>query len=360
MRKGIINYSQCWEDPRILAEALAVNSNDIVLSITSGGDNTLALLLFNPRNIVSIDLNPVQNHLLELKMSAARNLRYNEYLEFLGVVESGRRHALFEKVRMGISSVASAWWSNNRSLIAEGVINGGRFERFTIRFARYVLPLIHSQKTVRNLLSTRTIEEQQEFFQKTWNSKLWRFAFALVSSRFVLKRFARQRGMFAYAEGQTIADAYRDRFERNLASVPIADNFFLQYSLTGRYGGSLPPYLEENGYARLREMPASILAIKTDTLLSYLQSAPSNTFSKFNLSDIFEVLSQEQNDLLWEQIVRTSTNGAVVAYWNNLVKRTYPSRLSHQVYDDKKNANALHVKDRSFFYGSFHVNRILK
>ena len=29
-----INYSQCWEDPRILIEALGINSEDSVLSLT--------------------------------------------------------------------------------------------------------------------------------------------------------------------------------------------------------------------------------------------------------------------------------------------------------------------------------------
>ena len=58
MTKQIINYSQCWEDPAVLNEALAINSQDIVLSITSGGDNTLALLLRNPQRVISIDLNP--------------------------------------------------------------------------------------------------------------------------------------------------------------------------------------------------------------------------------------------------------------------------------------------------------------
>lgn len=360
MSKETINYSQCWEDPRILTEALEVRPEDSVLSITSGGDNTLALLLLNPQKIVSIDLNRLQNYLLELKLAATKSLNYREYLEFLGVVESGRRAVLFEKVRPNVSPVASAWWLDHLRLIDQGVINSGRFERFTIWFARYILPLIHSKKTILKLLSSRNIEEQRTFYRDTWDSKPWRFAFGLASNRFILKRYARRRGMFTYSEGQTVADVYRKRLERHLTSVSIADNFFLHYSLTGRYGDVLPTYLEERGYARLREIPESILSIETNDLLSYLQSMPADTFSKFNLSDIFEALSPEQNGLLWEHIIRTAKNGAVVAYWNNLVERTYPSRVSHQVHADKKSENEMHAKDRSFFYASFHVNRILK
>ena len=355
-----INYSQCWEDPRILIEALGVNSEDSVLSITSGGDNALALLLLEPKNIESIDLNAAQNYLLELKIAAAKTLGYREYLEFLGAVKSGHRAVLFEKVKSELSPVANTWWSNRPALIKQGVINSGRFERFTAWFARYILPLIHSRRTIQKLLSSRNIEEQRTFYRDTWDSKRWRLAFGLASNRFMLKRYARQQGMFAYTEGQTVADVYRKRLERHLTSVPISDNFFLHYSLTGRYGDVLPPYLEEKGYTRLREVPKAVLSVATNDLLSYLQSMPADTFSKFNLSDIFEALSPEQNDLLWGHIVRTAKSGAVVAYWNNLVERTYPSRFSSQIHSETNSANNLHAEDRVFFYDSFHVHTILK
>ena len=98
MKKQIINYSQCWEDPVILNEALAINSQDTVLSITSGGDNTLALLLQHPQRIISIDFNKTQNYLLELKIAAIQALNHEELLEFLGANKSYHREELFKKV----------------------------------------------------------------------------------------------------------------------------------------------------------------------------------------------------------------------------------------------------------------------
>ena len=88
MDENIINYSQCWEDPEILMKALNINTDDIVLSVTSGGDNTIALLLSNPQKVIAIDLNPAQNYLLELKLAATKVLSYDEYLSFLGITES--------------------------------------------------------------------------------------------------------------------------------------------------------------------------------------------------------------------------------------------------------------------------------
>ena len=87
---------------------------------------------------------------------------------------------------------------------------------------------------------------------------------------------------------------------------------------------------------------------------------PPATFSKFNLSDIFESLSLPDNDTLWDEIVRTAKNGAVIAYWTNLVQRSYPAHLSSKLKVDDEQIDKLRAKDRVFFYDNFHSYTILK
>jgi S-adenosylmethionine-diacylglycerol 3-amino-3-carboxypropyl transferase len=360
MNTETINYSQCWEDPKILLEALDINPNDEVLSVTSGGDNILALLIALPQHIVSVDMNTAQSYLLELKMAAAQSLSYNEYLEFLGVNESNARLDLYKKVSLRLSNSAREWWAVHESYIKAGPINCGRFEKFTALFAKRILPMIHNHKTIKQLLSFDNIEEQRVFFQTRWNSSRWRFFLRLFTSRFILKRFARQRGMFSHANIQNVACVYEKRMERHLNSVPNKGNFFIHYSLTGRYGDSLPPYLEQNGYTKLRTVQHPSFSIITANLLSYLRSMPDNSFSKFNLSDIFEALSEIENDTLWYEIIRTAKSGAKVAYWNNLVKRSYPASLSSHISTDDKFVKELRSKDKVFFYDSFHMHTIKK
>ena len=113
MTNQIINYSQCWEDPILLNEALAINSQDIVLSVTSGGDNSLALLLKKPHKVISIDSNVAQKYLLELKSAAIGSLSHEELLEFLGAKKSSHREELFEKIEkddtLGAAFVENEW-----------------------------------------------------------------------------------------------------------------------------------------------------------------------------------------------------------------------------------------------------------
>jgi len=359
MTSQIINYSQCWEDPIILNEALAINSQDIVLSITSGGDNSLALLLKKPHKIISIDSNVAQKYLLELKTVAIGFLGHEELLEFLGAKKSSRREELLEKIEKHLPLDTASWWNKHRSLIKQGVIHAGRFEKFLNTFRGYILPLIHSRKTAEAFLNTESLQLQKDYYHSVWNSKRWRLFFRIVTSRFVLKSFARQRGMFIHTEPGAIAKEYLKRLDRNFNTVPLKDNYFMHYCLTGNYGRSVPPYLEAKYNLSLKENLSQLSMVVND-LTNYLKSMPNESFSKFNLSDVFEPLSLEQNDILWKEIVRTAKNGARVAYWNNLVTRAFSQQSSTNVKDEAELASRLHSMDRIFFYGNFHVNTILK
>lgn len=355
-----INYSQCWEDPNLLNEALALNSNDTVLSITSGGDNTIFLLLNNPQKITSLDLNSAQNYLLELKLAAAKSLNYDEFLEFTGVKKSSERIELFNKIKHSLSPEVYQWWTIRQDSIVGGIIHCGRFEKFLSMFRRYILPLVHSRKTIATFLNSTSLQDQKDFYQNVWDSKRWRLLFKIVTSRFVLKNFARQRELFGHTERSSIALEYSKRLCNNLTTVPLLDNYFMHYCLAGTYGKSLPMYLERASYSLLKSNQIGMPFIVTNDLLKYLRTVPDNTFSKFNLSDVFEGFSLQENDSVWQEIIRTAKKDAIVAYWNNLVPRSYPQRFSSIIRDDKQKAQELHLKDRIFFYESFHINTILK
>lgn len=58
----------CGEPPQVLM----INGRDEVLTLSSGGCNTLNLLLHGAGHVVSVDCNPAQSALLELKATAIR------------------------------------------------------------------------------------------------------------------------------------------------------------------------------------------------------------------------------------------------------------------------------------------------
>ncbi len=56
------------------AQVLKINKRDEVLTLSSGGCNSLNLLLHGAGHVVSVDCNPAQSALLELKATAIRSL----------------------------------------------------------------------------------------------------------------------------------------------------------------------------------------------------------------------------------------------------------------------------------------------
>lgn len=360
MDKNIINYSQCWEDPEILIEALNINVDDIVLSVTSGGDNTIALLLCGPQRITAIDLNSAQNHLLELKLGAAKALSYDDYLSFLGITDTSARPESFSKIISYLTPEASSWWSKHHAVIEKGIINNGRFEKFLNLFRKYIFPFVHSSKTIAQFITSPSLKAQREYYKNHWNTRKWRIYFRLATSSSVLKYFARQRGMFKYVKMKKVSNEYLKRLELNLNNIPITNNYFLHYCLTGRFNEALPVYLQKKNYRLLKKNKTLPLSIITNDVISYLKSMPANFYTKFNLSDIFEALSENETSLLWREIIRTSKSGAVIVYWDNLLPKPVPSNLSDIVKAERQLERKLSSKDRVFFYGDFHIYKVLK
>lgn len=355
----MINYSQCWEDPELLYRALEVKSDDIVVSITSGGDNCLALLNKQPRQIYCIDSNIEQSHLLELKAAALNGLGHSDFLCFIGINKSERRIELYKKIEELLPLQSKHWWTENVDLIAEGIIHIGRFERFLVLFNSYLLPFVHSRKTIFKFIEINDLEKQKQFFDKTWNSRFWKGLFRLASSRFILKYFARQKGMFQYSDTKSVAEEYENRLNNNLRTIPIDQNYFMHYCLTGNFRTVLPPYLQEENQGVIKQRLYT-LKIVTDNLLDFLKKMPNESISKFNLSDIFEPMSDAENSEIWREIFRTAKNHTRIVYWNNLVLRTFPVSLQNHIEENRILSHDLYKQDRNFFYSKFHINTIIK
>lgn len=113
-------YAFTWEDPRIDHRLLNIRSDDVVLCVTSAGDNVLDYLYqAGPRRIHAVDLNPNQNHLLELKIAAFQSLPYAQVWKMFG---EGRfpafREALITKLSPHMSSQACQYWLNHASVFS--------------------------------------------------------------------------------------------------------------------------------------------------------------------------------------------------------------------------------------------------
>ncbi len=160
-------YAFTWEDPRVDQRLLDIRDDDVVLALTSAGDNLLEYLVSaSPKRIHAVDLNPNQNHLLELKIAAFQTLSYPEVWKLFG---EGRypafREALINKLSPHMSSQAFQFWLNRtgRFTSSRGLYESGG-SGHAIKMVRWLSWVTGISSQLRRLSECKTLNEQRE----TW------------------------------------------------------------------------------------------------------------------------------------------------------------------------------------------------
>lgn len=355
-----IRYAQVWEDPRVLRQGLAVTPGDAVFSIGAAGDNALALLLDDPAVVWVVDFSPAQLALVELKRAALAVLDVHELHAFFGVTSTSRRLDTWKvALRPQLSPEARAFFDARTSLIEGGLLSAGRFERYFATFRRGVLPLVQTPRDVRAFLDAQTLEEQRAIFRDRWDNRRWRALFRVFFGKTLLGRLGRDPSFFSFVEDNDVGRVFLERATRALCDLPVRDNFFIEWILTGRYSGrhGLPPWLEPDHVVVLRSR-LDRLVLVGDTLDGALARADAPRFSAFNLSDVFEWMSPAQTLASQRLVVERAAPGARLVYWNLLVPRRRAPELAGVIHPDEEASSALHAIDRAFFYRDVVVERV--
>lgn len=354
---SLLRYAQCWEDADILVEALAVRPGGRCLSIASAGDNALALLAGGAGHVVALDLNPAQLACLALRVAAYRELNHREFLELMGSRASARRAELYRRCRAQLDADSRRFWDAHPAEVAGGVGGAGKFERYLALFRRHLLPLVHGRRRVARLLAGGGSEERERYFHEHWDTWRWRLLFRIFFSRRVMGRMGRDPEFFRYVEGD-VADRILERTRHALTVLDPADNPYLHWILTGTHGEALPFALNEERFEAIR---SRLHAIEWHplSLEEYLARNPDERFDAFNLSDIFEYMSQENYEALLARLRLAARPGARLAYWNMLVPRRRPEWMAEMVRPLDHVARPLRERDRAFFYMDFVVEEVM-
>jgi S-adenosylmethionine-diacylglycerol 3-amino-3-carboxypropyl transferase len=351
-----IRYAQVWEDADVLVAALDPQPAHTVVSIASAGDNALSLLSRGPARVVALDLNPAQLACLELRVAAYRELEHAELLELIGSRPSPWRAAFYPRLRPQLTAPVRAFWDGHPRAIAAGIGSAGKFERYFATFRHCVLPFVHSRARIAALLDGGTREERDAFYAERWNTWRWRLMFRLFFSRFVMGRLGRDPAFFRYVQG-SVADRILARTKHALTILNPAENPYLHWILTGRHGAALPHALRPENFAAIRAN-LDRLEWRQQSLEEFLAAEPGVRVDRWNLSDIFEYMSEENTASLLERLAHASHLGARLAYWNMLAPRSRPAALAHRLVPLEDLAARLFAEDKAFFYSRFVVEEV--
>ncbi|MGY8691304.1 MAG: DUF3419 family protein, partial [Verrucomicrobiales bacterium] len=183
-----------------------------------------------------------------------------------------------------------------------------------------------------------------------------RMLFRVFFSRFVMGRLGRDPSFFQYVEG-SVADRILERARHALVALQPAENPYLHWILTGTHGDALPHALREENFEAIRSH-IDRLEWRLGSIEDVLEELGDDTVTKYNLSDIFEYMSEPHYHALLEKLVAAGSAGARLAYWNMLAPRTRPESMGNQLVPLIDLSKQLHASDKAFFYSRFVVEEV--
>eukprot|EP01123_Difflugia_compressa_P009298 TRINITY_DN303_c0_g1_i5.p1 TRINITY_DN303_c0_g1~~TRINITY_DN303_c0_g1_i5.p1 ORF type:complete len:414 (-),score=63.95 TRINITY_DN303_c0_g1_i5:82-1323(-) len=379
--KNKIIFNTVWEDPRLDKEALNINSEDTILTISSGGCNALALLLENPKHIYLVDRNPCQNALVELKIAAIKNLDYDNFWKMFGEgVLPEFSTKFYPLLRQDLSPESQKYWDAKAFYFDGTGIKRSFYWRGTCGTVAWLVSwyfgLVPGLKhALRTLFNAKTVEEQKIVYENFVAPKLWNFFIRNIIKSEVYLSWTGiplpQQKLLAGTAGsfETIGQWIMEQLEIVCTKLPIHENYFWRVYLNGRYTKDCcPDYLKMENFQKLRKSVHKI-TINTQTITEFLQSNPKTKISTYILLDHMDWMAEHPNLLTeeWEAIFANATKNPKFL-WRSAApdadfvldtkvktKKGKVATLRDLLELDEDTASRLHPLDRVHTYTSLHV-----
>ncbi|KAJ1942633.1 hypothetical protein EC988_006436 [Linderina pennispora] len=332
-------YGFTWEDPKRDIEVLELTANDNVMVITSAGDNALAYAAHQPGlRIQCIDMNPCQNHLLELKLAALRTLDYGEFWQMFGCgLKSDFVDILDCKLSAHLSSSAYQFWRGNadtfapKSSPALEMLLGDLVHRnlyttgysgLALHCLRAICKLLGVHKHTQSLVVAKSLAEQRE----TWLDKVRGRILSSLAIRIMDNPVAmwqllgvpiNQWNMLR-SEG-SMGQYMADTIDPVVTSTSLVnDNYFYHLLFSRSYSEQCrPDYLTPDGFRALKQAASdthTTFTLHTSTILDVLRKVQPGELTKAVIMDHMDWFTEKDADEEVIALARAVRTGGFVLW----------------------------------------------
>lgn len=363
-------YTQSWEDPDADAPHLRVAPGDVCLTLTSGGCNSLKLCLDDAKAVYSVDCNPAQNALLELKQVSIRQLDYEDFWRMFGEGKHPEFQTMFEsKLAPFMSQKSIKFWRSKMHYFNDGLYYHGGMGK-VVRYVQLLIKMMGLQQSFDRMLNATTLDQQRKIFNNTWVVKLLRTApaplLSVISDAVALLFFNRITLWFGAGvplkqyqlikkDGVHMSNYAARTFDGVIQNSLISkDNYFYYNCLTGRFSKSnCPAYLTKNGFLKLKKGAVDTLHIVNDFFLPALTA---RMYNKVILMDHADWLDEETAIQLAKALGKQVVVGGVVIWRSAAMNPPYAKFIEAQGF----NVSCLQRADQGYMdkvnmYSSFFI-----
>ena len=363
-------YNATWEDPRIDRALLRLSEESQVVAITSAGCNILDMLLDRPRSIHAVDVNPRQNHLLELKMALIAEGDFGDLFQWFGIGSHPRRREVFARISPRLSVESTRYWSYRLGMFSPRGVRPSFYWRGTTGLAAWSIwrALSFLNLNLRGMalafFDASTLKEQREIFEMAepliWRGWMNRFLShpGLMS---LVGVPSAQIKLIDHSHPGGLAGYIREKFRQVMTQVSSRDNYFWRVYTTGSYTlDCCPNYLRRENLIPLAAL-LSRVGIHTGSIVHFLQNRPGK-YSHFVLLDHQDWLAWHRPDELreeWEMILANSRRGTRILLRSAGLDADFiPEDIRRRLIFHPESTQHLHHTDRVGTYGSLHLAEV--
>jgi S-adenosylmethionine-diacylglycerol 3-amino-3-carboxypropyl transferase len=321
--KDQIIFNTSWEDPAIDRKLLEINHESNILTITSAGDNVLDYLLDTPNSVTSIDLNPSQNALAELKLAVIKHSNYETLFDMFGYGKFGDIDQLLAELKPSLSEQAYSFWIKKKHYFTSklpfyhygtsGLIARGFY--YHLKLSKKL------RQKVDEMVNCTTLDEQAVLYVELEKILFDNFtAKFLLQNRFTLSFLGipepQARLLNEFNDYGNMYDFILGSLRTVFKEYPLSQNYFWYLYIRGQYSKvTCPNYLKENNFDLLKQNVGKV-GLKTDTFFNHLKNSPSNCYSHIVLLDHFDWFWQDKETQLrvWNEIKRVASPDAKLLF----------------------------------------------
>ncbi len=345
-----LSYTFGNEDPLSEQLALDIRPDDVVVAVTASGDRPLNLLINPCFKLYSIDLNPIQNHLLALKIEAMRHLDYDSYLKFLGASPDSYSPDVTRHILSFLPAEARAYWSSQQHHLKKGILYRGAMERMCYWISCFLN--LFFKKEVDCLFLCETVADQKKCFEETISKKpLFRcFAHWILNPK-LTKRFLSDPGLYEFVDSTIRIDAHLIRLIVNYLSVhlirhnPILNLVFLGKVLPEAY----PTYLRKEGVDEIKGR-LNTIEIVHNNIIDFLEKQPEKSIDCFSLSDVASYMSSANFNRLLKAMIRSAKPNARFCIRELMSQHPIDLEIESKIQRNRELEEKLKAIDHCFVY----------
>ena len=316
IHSNFLIYNMCWEDVEADLKLLDLTASSRVLTITSAGENALTYAMQGAERVYSVDVNPRQNHLLELKLALIKHGDFKVFYECFALGKSPAVSEIYPELRENMSDAAASFWDKHlryfhpkgRGLFLQG--GAGFFARFLNR----IINQKELRSTVVQLAQESDKSRREELFRliehALWNGKeqnMWKNSMVL--------------GLAGIPVSQRNAIGDMNHFIKTVLHTVFVKQQAAQNPYWGKYLG-LPVqtdhqqiWLKEANFGKLQDTTEN-LRFATTTLFDFLKTTD-QTFTHFVLLDHMDWMTEHNKKMLaeqWKLILRSAEPQAKILF----------------------------------------------